>query len=197
MKFILLWRDCFQASSLKPVVACKEAQLKPGNGWVRYILQKWRLRISINLISSTMKETNLNTRESMTWFVSEWQTFEKSENKRQLNASLTKWTRKSTQINASFRLAVTPPTALTCVDFSRARIRTQVTVWPPNASRHKLIASHLYMREIYDFFATCESIWPPIASTHASSGFANFGWLASPLGQGIRFGGFLNQLTTD
>ena len=26
------------------------------------------------------------------------------------------------------------------------------SVWPPNTSRHKLIASHLYMLEIYDFF---------------------------------------------
>ena len=28
-------------------------------------------------------------------------------------------------------------------------------------------------------FATCESVWPPIASPYASSGFANLRWLAS------------------
>ena len=63
---------------------------------------------------------------------------------------------------------------------------TFFTVWPPNASRHKLIASQLYMREIYDFLQpgwtcepTCESVWPPITSLYASSGFANFRRLAS------------------
>ena len=65
--------------------------------------------------------------------------------------------------------------ALTCIDLrwlwsssnSYASRRTFFTVWPPNASRHKMIASHLYMREIYDFLwlawtceSTCESVWP-------------------------------------
>ena len=39
--------------------------------------------------------------------------------------------------------------------------RTFFTVWPLNTSRHKLIASQLYMREIYGFLWfvwTCESI---------------------------------------
>ena len=42
-----------------------------------------------------------------------------------------------------------------------------------------------YMPEIYDFFGlewTCEpsseSVWPPIASSYTSSGFANLRWLA-------------------
>ena len=62
---------------------------------------------------------------------------------------------------------------------SYASPRKLFTVWPPNVSRHKLIASQLYMREIYDFLRlvwtckpTCESVWPPIASPYASSGFA-------------------------
>ena len=95
---------------------------------------------------------------------------------------------------------VLPPTCVdlrwpALIDFGRAQIRMQVdanrrkffTVWPPNASRHKLpIASQLYMREIHDFLRlpwtcepTCESVWPPIASPHASFGFANLRWLAS------------------
>ena len=52
--------------------------------------------------------------------------------------------------------------ALTLVDFGGKCF----SVWPPNVSRHKLIASHLYMREIYDL-GEIESR------------------LASPLGQGI------------
>ena len=69
---------------------------------------------------------------------------------------------------------------------SYASRRKFVTVWPPNASRHNLIASQLYMREMYDFLRlasrlanrlathrtsvrkfwfcklalTCESVWP-------------------------------------
>ena len=47
------------------------------------------------------------------------------------------------------------PFALTFVNFGRAQIRTQVDAsfspfGHPTQSRHKLIASQLYMREIYD-----------------------------------------------
>ena len=63
------------------------------------------------------------------------------------------------QVNVSFRLAFRwPPT---CDDFGQTQIRTQVDasffiVWPPNASRHKLIASQLYMLGIYDFCDLCK-----------------------------------------
>ena len=106
------------------------------------------------------------------------------------------------QVNASFRVAfilrfVCPPTcvdlrwlALTLVELnSRANPRKFFIVWPPNASRHKLIVSHLYMSGIYNFLRlawasepTCESVWPPFASPYASSGFANLHRLVSPFG---------------
>ena len=60
------------------------------------------------------------------------------------------------------------------------------TVWPSNASRHKLIASQLYLRETEDFLRlawTCESVGHPSQSPYASSGFANLRRLASPFGQ--------------
>ena len=86
--------------------------------------------------------------------------------------------------------------AWTCVDFGRVQIWTQVdssffTVWPPSASRHKLIPSNLLLwKRINQLYAwnlrlfatcepTCESVWPPFASPYASSGFANLRWLAS------------------
>ena len=76
-----------------------------------------------------------------------------------------------------FRLAST----LVELKFAHASRGKFFTIWPPNASRHKLIASQLYIREIYVFLRlawTCEptgeSVWPPIASPYASSqGFAN------------------------
>ena len=87
------------------------------------------------------------------------------------------------QVNSSLQLW--PPT---CVELHRLEticvdlrwFWSSSNSWPPNASQHKLIASQLYTREIYEFlrFArtwepTCESVWPPIASPYASSGFAN------------------------
>ena len=64
------------------------------------------------------------------------------------------------------------------------------TVWPPKESWHKLIKSQLYMCEIYDFLQlvwtckpTCESVWPPSASPHASPGLqscCDLHQLASP-----------------
>ena len=82
------------------------------------------------------------------------------------------------------------PFDLTLVELKFAHKSMQVlTVWPPNTSRHKLIASQLYIREVYDFLQlawtcepTCESVWPPIASPYASSGFANLHRLAGPFG---------------
>ena len=62
--------------------------------------------------------------------------------------------------------------ASTCVDL-RVRLATQ------GKSRHKLIASHLYTREIYGLLRlewTCESVWPPFTSTSFA---ANLRWLAS------------------
>ena len=108
------------------------------------------------------------------------------------------------QVNTSLKLTfslhfVWPPTCvdlwevvMTCIDFDRALI----TVWPPNTSQHKLIASqHLHMHGMCGFFATCiptcESIWPPIfASSYASTGFRNLCQLAlSPFIQGLGFVG--------
>ena len=111
-------------------------------------------------------------------------------------------TRKWTQVNASFRLAfnlrfVWPPT---CVDLrwhwsssnSYPGRRKFFTVWPPNAKSTQVDhTSTIYVWNLRPLqFAwtckpTCESVWPPIAS----SGFANLRRdlhrLASPFGQGI------------
>ena len=62
-----------------------------------------------------------------------------------------KRTRKSTQV---FDLRATcvsfgHPLALTLVGLKF--LRTFFNVWPHNASRHKLMASQVYMRQIYDF----------------------------------------------
>ena len=61
--------------------------------------------------------------------------------------------------------------AMTCVDFGWAQIRTQDTGWSQ--------INCTYVREIYGLFATCESVWPAIASSCASSGFAKLRRLAS------------------
>ena len=116
--------------------------------------------------------------------------------------ALAKRTRKSTQFSTCVQLAFRLVTHLrrlaipNCVDFGRAQFlyvsrRKFFTVLPPNASRHKLIASQLYIREMYGFlqFAwtcepTCESVWPPIVSPCASSGLANLCRLANQFGQG-------------
>ena len=70
----------------------------------------------------------------------------------------------------SDRLALTPRwLALTCVDLRWlaltlvelkvvCKLTTFFTVWPPKASRHKLIASHLYMCELAGRLS-CESLW--------------------------------------
>ena len=59
----------------------------------------------------------------------------------------------ATCVRLAFRLAThLRGLALTLVELKFVRKSTQVfTVWPTNASRHKLIASQLYMREIYGF----------------------------------------------
>ena len=116
-----------------------------------------------------------------------------------LSKSLATRTRKSTQVNAGFRLAfnlrfVWPPTCVdNCVDFGRASSASRrqfFTVCPPNPSRHKLISSQLWIAWSLQLFATCEptceSVWPPIASPYASSGFINLRRLASPFGQGLK-----------
>ena len=40
------------------------------------------------------------------------------------------------------------------------------------------------LRLVWTCELTCESVWPPISSPHASSSFANLHWLVSPFGQG-------------
>ena len=85
---------------------------------------------------------------------------------------------------------------MTCIEFGRAEIRTQVgaNISPyghPTQIDCKLIMSQLYMREVYGLFATWvnyNSVWPPIASPWASSGFANLRQLdrfVSPFGHGL------------
>ena len=79
---------------------------------------------------------------------------------------------------------VYPPT---CVDLRASPRGTFCTVWPPNASRHKLIASQLYMRALrlaWTSEPTCESVWPPFASS--LPGFANLRRLASPFRPGLK-----------
>ena len=107
--------------------------------------------------------------------------------------ALAKWTRKSTQADASFWLArsdlrlVWPATFMDLrwlwwSSNSYASRRKFVTVWPPNTSRHSLIASQLYQRAFrlaWTCEPTCKSVWPPIASPYASSCFANLYRLAS------------------
>ena len=85
---------------------------------------------------------------------------------------------------------VWPPTcddlhglALTSVELKSGR--KFFTVLTPSASRHKLIASDLLLwKRVNQWYAwnlqlfatcepTCESVWPPITSPHASSAFAN------------------------
>ena len=103
--------------------------------------------------------------------------------------ALAKRIRKSTQVNASFRLAfnlrfVWLPTYDDLLwhwpsSNSYPSRRKCFTVWPPNASRHKLIASKLYMRLAWTCEPTCESVWPTIASPYVSSGSANLRRLTS------------------
>ena len=57
-------------------------------------------------------------------------------------------------IRLAFRLATyLRGLALTLVELNSTCTSTRkfFTAWSPNASRHKLIASQLYMREIYSF----------------------------------------------
>ena len=83
---------------------------------------------------------------------------------------------------------------MTCVDFGRTHIRTQVDArfshfghpTQVDASWSQVDASQQYRREIHDFLRlawtcepTCESVWPPIASPYARSGFENLCRLAS------------------
>ena len=76
------------------------------------------------------------------------------------------------QLDASFRIVWTPNLRwLWSSSNSYVSRRKFFTVWPPNASRHKLIASPLYKHAWnLQLFATgwtceptCESVWPPIA----------------------------------
>ena len=90
--------------------------------------------------------------------------------------ALAKLTRESTQVNASFWLAFNLTLRLathlcdwSCVDFSRAQSRRNLfSLWPPNASRHNLIASHLYMREMYHF-AICMNLRAELRVRFAST----------------------------
>ena len=75
--------------------------------------------------------------------------------------------RCSTCVHLAFCLAThLRGLAFTLVDLKLIRTQKFFTIWPPNANRHKLIASHLYMRQI-DFFATscvtyepaCYCVW--------------------------------------
>ena len=60
-----------------------------------------------------------------------------------------------------------------------------------DASQHKFITSHLYLRDICNFLRlawTCESVWPLITSLFASLVLqicVNLQQLASPFGQGL------------
>ena len=82
-----------------------------------------------------------------------------------LSQALSKWTHKSTQVDANFQLAfdwhfIWPPTCvdvcwlvITCVYFHWIQICTFFAIWPPHASWHKLIASDLCtcMHEVCNF----------------------------------------------
>ena len=88
-----------------------------------------------------------------------------------VDASQRKFT---TSVQLAFRLE-THSCWLWLSSSSYASRRKFFPVWPLNASRHKLIANQLYMREIYDLLRlawtcepTCESVWTPIASPYAS-----------------------------
>ena len=64
------------------------------------------------------------------------------------------------QVDASFRLGLWLPSFVELrwnwsSSNSYASRRKFFTVWPPNASRHKLIASHLYLVYYLRLFATC------------------------------------------
>ena len=82
------------------------------------------------------------------------------------NLLLAKPTRKSTQAKASFDLCfIWPPTCdglhwlqCWCSYFYISCCKFFLNIWLPNASQHKLIASHLciYTHEIYDFCNLCE-----------------------------------------
>ena len=95
--------------------------------------------------------------------------------------ALAKRTNKSSQVFNWRSTCIFPghPLAWTFVYFGRSQINSHpkrrkfFTVWPPNTNRHKFIASHLYLFQIYGLLRlawTCESIWTPFASPYASSG---------------------------
>ena len=90
--------------------------------------------------------------------------------------SLTPWPNGLAKLNASFRLALNlrslwPPTCVglrrlstTTSSNSHANARKFAAVWPPNASRHTLIPSQLYVREVYGLMRlawTCETTCDP------------------------------------
>ena len=57
--------------------------------------------------------------------------------------------------------------------------------WPPNSTVYAWKLRLL--RLAWTCESTCESVWPPIASPCASSGFANLRRLASPLARALGF----------
>ena len=90
--------------------------------------------------------------------------------------------------------------ACTCVDFGRAQIRTQVDAsFSPFGHPTQVDPSWSQVNCIWLKFTTfcnlwtwawtwtceppCESVWPPIVSPYASSGFVNLRRLASPFGK--------------
>ena len=107
----------------------------------------------------------------------------------------TKRTRKSTHFldrlafKFEFRLAThLRSRTMSCVDCSSSNPypgrRELFTVWPPNESRHKLIASQLYMREIYEFLRLpliCERLTNPFGDLLQ----VRTQLLASPFVQGL------------
>ena len=78
---------------------------------------------------------------------------------------------------------------MSCVDWSSSNPypsrRELLTVWPPNESRHKLIASQLYMREIYDFLRRVPLICERLTNPFGDLLQDRTQLLASPFVQGL------------
>ena len=109
----------------------------------------------------------------------------------------------STCVPLAFRLATHLRwLATTCVDFGRAQIHMQsrrrfFTVWPPNASRHNLIASNCICVKFMTFVWlawTCEPISESVSvATHRKS-VRKFWFATACVGLRVRLAGVLLRL---
>ena len=141
----------------------------------------WKKRTIIIFIPSPEYVDFVNTvRAGFAWqraLVSELlQTFQRanSTDTLSLQPCMAKRTRKSTQVLVLCS-ACWPLTPVYDLNASR---RTFFAVWPLDASSH-MCEKYFFLRLVWSYEPTCESVWPPFVNPYASPGFANLRSLAS------------------